>query len=343
MNLFYEHEQFLLYAGNSEEGVPIGDTTCDALICDPPSSIKFMGQEWDSDKGGRAQWVQWLECVMKEALRVLKPGAYGTVWALPRRSHWTALALENAGFEIRDIIYHFYAEGFPKNLDVSKKIDDKLGAVRKVIGVKNNTYDGATRNPSIHSNPAADSSFGTWGLKKTPHGLPLTEPTTPEAKQWAGWGTALKPAVEHWILVRKPLSEKNTVDNVLKHGVGALNIDAARTSTGRFPAHLIHDGTVFDEAYGKYFYAAKPGKKERNTGCTSANEHPTVKSLALMRYLTRLITPAQGIIIDLFAGSGTTGVAALLENFAFIGVENQTKWLEISRDRLLFTLKYPNA
>ena len=338
MNLFSEHDRFLLYTGKSEEGVPIGDATCDALVCDPPSSIGFMGQHWDSNKGGREKWIAWLAVVMAEALRMLKPGAHGLVWALPRRSHWTALALENAGFEIRDIVYHIYAEGFPKNLDVSKKIDKQLGAERKIIGVKVNTYDGSVRDPAKHSNPAADSSFGQWGLTKTPHGLPLTEPATPEAKQWSGWGTALKPAVEHWLLVRKPLLEKDVARNVMKIGTGAINIDASRTEEGRYPAHLLHDGLALGD-HGKYFYAAKPGKKERSAGCSAPNAHPSVKSLVLMRYLVKLVTPPDGIVLDVFAGSGSTGVAALHCGFGFVGVEEDANYCATANERLLDCLQ----
>lgn len=340
MKLFQEHDRFLLYAGKTEDGIPIDSASCDALVCDPPSSINFMGQHWDSDKGGRTQWTAWLARVMAETLRILKPGAHGLVWALPRRSHWTALALEDAGFEIRDIVYHVFAEGFPKNLDVSKKIDAKLGAERRVIGTKTNTYDGSVRDPAKHSNPAADSSFGKWGLTKTPHGLPLTEPATPEAKHWSGWGTALKPAVEHWILVRKPLLERDVTGNVMKFGVGAINIDASRTAEGRYPSHLLHDGVALGE-HGKYFYAAKPGKKERSAGCSTQNAHPSVKPLVLMRYLVKLVTPANGVVLDVFTGSGTTGVAALTDGFGFVGVEENEAYCATATERLLHCLQ-PN-
>jgi site-specific DNA-methyltransferase (adenine-specific) len=171
-------------------------------------------------------------------------------------------------------------------------------------------------------------------LTQTSHGLPLTAPATVEAKKWSGWGTALKPAAEHWLLVRKPPSEKTLARNILKHGVGGINIAASKLASGRWPANLTHDGNILDEKYARYFYAAKPGKKERNLGCAQPNRHPTVKSVALMDYLVRLVTPPGGTVLDIFAGSGTTGVAALKNGFTFVGVENDPVTLATARDRL---------
>jgi len=153
----------------------IGAKSVDSIITDPPAGISFMGKAWDDDKGGRDQWIMWLSEVMRECNRVLKPGAHALVWSIPRTSHWTTTAIENAGFEIRDVVTHLFGSGFPKSLDVSKAI--------------------------------------------------------PEAKQWQGFGTALKPAAEFWILARKPLSEKTVAKNVLKWGCGALNIDGSRVGT----------------------------------------------------------------------------------------------------------------
>lgn len=146
-----------------------------------------------------------MKLVFKECLRVLKPGAHGLVWAIPRTSHWTASALEYAGFEIRDVITHIFGSGFPKSHDVSKGIDKMMGCERERI-------------------------IGTTGSNNTEcrGNYNLGEAISGEAKQWSGFGTALKPASEHWILVRKPLSESTVAKNVLKYGTGALNIDASR-------------------------------------------------------------------------------------------------------------------
>lgn len=331
--IYYKGSCSLLYRADCSLPLPIKPQSVDALVTDPPAGIKFMGKLWDADRGGRDGWVKHITRCFEHAFVALKPGAYGLVWALPRRSHWTAWALELAGFSVLDIVHHIYAEGWPKNHDISVAIDKTLGATRPVVGVKNNTYDGATRDPSKHSNPAADSSFGEWGLHKTPHGLPLTAPATDEAKKWAGWGTALKPAAEHWILVRRPPSEKTLAKNVMKHGVGGINIEAGKLDSGRWPTNLVHDGNVLADK-SHFFYAAKPGKKERNLGCTLPNTHASVKSCALMDYLVTLITPPGGIVLDIFAGSGTTGVAAARKKFQFIGIENDEVSLRTARERL---------
>lgn len=151
----------------------IDSGSLDSLITDPPAGINFMGKDWDTHQDFNLK----MEAIFKECLRVLKPGAHGLVWAIPRTSHWTARALEDAGFEIRDVITHIFGSGFPKSTNIEKQ------------------------------------------LKKI---------DSDEAKNWQGFGTALKPASEHWILVRKPISEKTIAKNVLKHGTGGLNIDETR-------------------------------------------------------------------------------------------------------------------
>jgi hypothetical protein len=115
---------FTLHRGDCVEGMKtLPDASVDAVVCDPPAGIAFMGKSWDEDKGGRAGWVGWLTEVMREAIRVLKPGGHALVWALPRTSHWTAWALEDAGFEVRDAVLHCFGTGFPKSQDISKFID----------------------------------------------------------------------------------------------------------------------------------------------------------------------------------------------------------------------------
>lgn len=437
------------------------DATFDALVTDPPSSVGFMGKEWDSDKGGREQWVAWLASVTREALRVVKPGGHGLVWALPRRSHWTAWALEDAGWEVRDCVYHAFGTGFPKSLDVSKAIDRAAGAEREVGAER--VYAGGRRASQLDpggrthhegwTRPWQDDPEAVWRSHFT------SVPATEEARRWSGWGTALKPAVECWWLVRKPLSEKSVAANVLAHGTGALNVDACRVAgtpeptrfdparhghegwrmaatgaetaataagrAGRWPPHLalshdercarvgmrrvrgcpaevtqggnhgyepgregsgahrgttfrgygdadgleevdvwacvpgcpvralddqggtsrsrrgkprrsqapgagygmVHTGAEYDDEGGvsRFFpcfrYQPKPSRSERDAGLDHRNLHCTVKSIPLMRWLVRLITPQGGLVLDPFAGSGSTGCAALLEDCRFVGVE----------------------
>lgn len=190
------------------------DDHFESLVTDPPAGISFMGKSWDGDKGGRKQWIAWMTEVMSEVYRVMKPGAHGFVWALPRTSHWTATALEDAGFEVRDCVTHVFGSGFPKSHNISKALDKKAGVEGPIVG----------------ENPAYRPNEYTWnqGGGKTPMRPKFKYGSaTPQAKQWDGWGTALKPASEHYWLIRKPF--KGTVaDNVLRHGVGGLNIDASR-------------------------------------------------------------------------------------------------------------------
>lgn len=202
------------------------DNSIDALVTDPPAGISFMGREFDHDKGGRKFWIAWLAKIMAEALRVLKPGGHAYVWALPRTSHWTATALEDAGFEIRDCTVHLFGTGFPKSHNISVAIDKLKGAERERIGRKdelgvihaqgnaNKTRHEGYRRP-WNDNPDADAHY-------------VTKAATPEALAHEGEGTALKPASEHWWLCRKPLSEPTIAENVLKWGTGSLFIDKTR-------------------------------------------------------------------------------------------------------------------
>jgi site-specific DNA-methyltransferase (adenine-specific) len=207
----------------------------------------------------------------------------------------------------------------------------------------------------------------------------ITAPATPEAQQWEGWGTALKPANEPIVLARKPISEKTIADNVLKWGTGGINIDACRIEyqkgenptvggrhkktgrrigagsekfgfkslenpeinlQGRFPANVIIDeeaARMLDEQQegaSRFFYVAKASRSERTMNGKIVNNHPTVKPIKLMRYLCRLVTPPGGTVLDPFAGSGTTILAAVQEGFSAIGIEKESEYCEIIRKRM---------
>lgn len=178
----------------------IPSNSIDAVVTDPPAGIAFMGKAWD-DFGGRHGFVEFMTKVMRECLRVLKPGGHALVWALPRTAHWTTWAIEDAGFEIRDVVLHLFGQGFPKSLDVSKAIDAAVGASCDIVG-----YDATRARPNRQYRSGAIGN---------------------DAKRWQGWGTALKPAAEHWILARKPFTG-TVAGNVLCYGTGALNIDGCR-------------------------------------------------------------------------------------------------------------------
>lgn len=419
----YRNQCVTVYQGDCLDVLPtLADFSVDAIVTDPPAGIAFMGQTWDTPGAWRAPvsrhgftdgaerlpapaigssrnpvcrrchrhrrgataaaicrchqpdfddasarlkdrraFVSFLAAVMAQCLRVLKPGGHAIVWAIPRTSHWTATALEDAGFDVRDVITHHYGSGFPKSLNLKG--------------------------------------------------------------DWQGWGTALKPASEHWILARRPLSEANTALNVQRWRTGALNIDAGRRpmndrlTAGRWPANLllshsldcnhacapdcpvarldeqsgysrtrriripsdcggntwggsfqIHRGPRgYDDSGGasRFFYVSKPSARERDAGLDdlpmrladpyghhrgrrsrdkrrfdgrrpriARNHHPTVKSVLLMRYLCQLITPPSGVILDCFAGSGSTLIAAASLGFRAIGIEREADYVEIIRHRL---------
>jgi DNA modification methylase len=198
----------------------IPDNYFDSLISDPPAGISFMSKEFDHNKGGMLNWINWLSEIMAECLRVMKPGACGLVWSLPRTSHWTGMALELAGFRIIDIVHHANGMGFPKGQDISKQLDQLFGEERNVIS-------------KVRKTPSFDERWNYGNSNQTYEQI-ITAPASPEAKQWDGWKTpALKPAVEGWWLVQKPISESSIARNILKHGVGGLNIEACRVGINK--------------------------------------------------------------------------------------------------------------
>jgi site-specific DNA-methyltransferase (adenine-specific) len=392
------------------------DCSVDSVVTDPPYGLSFMGKRWDYDVPSVEIWA--------ECLRVLKPGGHLLAFAGTRTQHRMAVRIEDAGFEIRDMIAWVYGSGFPKSLDVSKAIDKAAGAEREVIRTQMTAHSTAGKGLS---NELDERPWMTKARELGYHEHAGNIPATPEAKQWEGWGTALKPALEPITVARKPLIG-TVAENVLQHGTGAINVDACRVGTedkidferkengitqsgwkdvnrnpyeqhsqGRWPANFIHDGSeevvgLFPQAGGgfgkrggrngatvgdygmgatmetvgygdsgsaaRFFYCAKASKADRDEGCEgleakqvfgdeggtyqglsnskkpSCNHHPTVKPTDLMRYLCRLVTPPSGTVLDPFMGSGSTGKAAMLEGFAFVGIEREAEYVEIAKARI---------
>src|SRR5699024_8400024 len=181
----------------------------DAIVTDPPYGLVFMGKKWD----GLPPSLEWAEA----CYRVLKPGGHIAAFGGTRTWHRLAVAIEDAGFEMRDSLAWLYGSGFPKSHDVSKAIDKLAGAEREVVGT-----DSRTANSSWLG--TQDGKASTWGIGQ----WSITSPSTSEAAQWDGWGTALKPAFEPIVLARKPLAEKTDARNVLAYGTGAINVDGCR-------------------------------------------------------------------------------------------------------------------
>jgi len=462
-----------------------------------------MGKSWDSS--GIAYSVElWTQC-----LRVLKPGGHLLAFGGTRTWHRLAVAIEDAGFEIRDNIAWLYGSGFPKSHNISKAIDkkpemqstkdfknwlqkqidnsgksknqidaecgftacsyaktdgkdgwssnhpskDKWAIIKKVIGlpddwdwiITDNLAERGYIEPTGGLHGGTGNTVGKWegGKQLSDNSISF------DAKKWDGWGTALKPAHEPIVVARKPVIG-TVAQNVLQHGVGALNIDATRigftseqdrasatpqgrvtsninagaapdvddsgrrevdrpdNSSGRWPANIIldeHTAELLDKQSGvskskpekigakggsgfgffddektantlgrwpadngggasRFFYVAKASKRDRNEGLDelqlgkagavynqrpsgglnahlhgedskpAQNFHPTVKPTALMQYLIRLVTPDNGVVLDPFAGSGSTGKAAILEGKRFIGIELTAEYLPIIEGRL---------
>tara|TARA_R100001440_G_scaffold44024_3_gene63810 strand:+ start:20342 stop:21481 length:1140 start_codon:yes stop_codon:yes gene_type:complete len=320
------------------------------------ASRGFMGKEWDGgDIAFRAE--TWALC-----FELLKAGGHLLAFSGSRTYHRMAVAIEDAGFEIRDQIMWIYGSGFPKSLNIGKAIDKAEGNEREIVGEmragKNALMGGLSNN---HNNQTRLS-------------------VTKGESEWEGWGTALKPAHEPIVLARKPISEKSIADNVVKHGTGALNIDGCRIdsdnhaksrirkagsefgqnsgwndhenvdtfydpSEGRYPANVIHDG--LQEEWARYFYCPKTSTVEREESVTlngqdRNNTHPTVKPVELMRYLCRLVTPKDGTVLDPFMGSGSTGLAAKTEGMEFIGIEREQEYFDIATDRINKTWVQPD-
>lgn len=339
-------------------GLP--DNSVDSIVTDPPYGLSFMGKKWDYDVPSVAIWEQ--------CLRVLKPGGHLLAFAGTRTQHRMAVRIEDAGFEIRDMIAWVYGSGFPKSLDVSKAIDKAAGAEREKVRIE----AANVRNPKATGGgkdgvPGATRPWIENALKSGFHEKDGDEPATDAARQWSGWGTALKPALEPITMARKPLIG-TVAENVLTHGTGAINVDgcrvgdevrlnssagnkdlenrktvtpisshketAGRECIGRWPANLIHDGSneacLALKSGARFFYSAKTGKDDRETD----NNHPTVKPTTLMAYLCRLVTPPGGTVLDPFMGSGSTGKAATVNGFRFIGIERDPAYHKIAMARI---------
>lgn len=317
------------------------DASIDAIVTDPPYGIGYMQASWDKSVPGD-EWA-------RECHRVLKPGGHLIAFAANRTQHRMTCAVENSGMEIRDCIYWLTYQGFPKNVDISKSIDAAAGAVREVIGLRVRP-DGTTRN--------AENWGATIGYSDRPaHARVVTAPATSAAREWAGWGTALKPAIEPAVLARKPC-DGTVTNNVLKHGTGALNIDGCRIAPddnawpaprdepkngisipGYWPANVYHakkaSKTERELGCEHLRGTTEPTKQHRNAGSGEfGNFHPAVKPVKLIRWLCRLVTPPGGTVLEPFAGSGTTLIACEKEGFRCVSFEIDPSFSDIALARV---------
>ena len=402
-----------LHHGDCVEILPtLEPDSVDAVVTDPPYELAFMGKQWDGT-GVAFQPQTWAE-----VLRVAKPGAHMVAFGGTRTFHRMTCAIEDAGWQIRDCLMWLYGSGFPKSQNISKAIDRAAGAQRETVRMPATKMQHSIfgdDNARPYKEAAKVNGF---------HELAGSVPATPEAQQWDGWGTALKPAWEPIILARKPLSG-TVAGNVLAYGTGGLHIDAARipyvndadTPTqeqwnrmgssgkvgangyagqisqgmkdayrdglipvpkGRWPANVALDetaaemldqqtgelsfhpagqfatsksntGTIYGNGSGiskegtpifgygdhggasRFYYTSKAPAEERRR--INGIAHPTVKPLDLIQWLLKLICPRGGTVLDPFAGSGTTGEAAMLEGMQAVLIEREADYLPLILQR----------
>lgn len=329
------------------------NNSIDSLVTDPPAGISFMDKSWDSNKGGRREWVGWMTDVMAECLRVLKPGGHALVWSLPRTSHWTATALEDAGWEVRDCVTHLFGSGFPKSLNLNdewggwgtalKPAAEFWWLARKPLAertVEHNVarwrtgainIDGCRNDAPVAAQalPALNSPTGMVYKFQTGTGRSgvMSEPQT---GRWPANLVLDEEAAEQLDaqVAFSRSSYRAPAARQRNNGIGLGSTDT-RSGISKAPDNYGDGGGP-----SRFFYVAKASRKERNAGTSERNDHPTVKSLALMRWLCRMITPPEGTVLDPFAGSGSTLIAAQLEGFGWIGCESSPEYVAIAEARL---------
>lgn len=322
----------------------LDDNSIDSIVTDPPYGLSFMGKKWDYDVPSQE--------IFEECLRVLKPGGYLLSFAGSRTYHRMAVRVEDAGFEIRDQIMWIYGSGFPKSLNIGKKVDE---------------YEG-------------------WGTALKPAHEPIVMARKPLSEKTVvnnvlEWGTGGINIDDSRIgtTTKTNGGKANKENNRIAANGGYVNdVPSQEHNYGRFPANVIHDGsdevtdlfpanvrqgnpnqqvnassifggesnrnatTVFANIYdsaARFFYCPKTSKRDRNEGVD--NNHPTVKPTDLMLYLIRLVTPKGGTTLDPFMGSGSTGKAATRGGFDFVGIEREKEYMEIAEARIQYEIDNP--
>lgn len=397
------------------------DNSIDSMVTDPPAGIAFMGKHWDT----KDQFQVQMRAIFDECLRVLKPGAHGFVWALPRISHHTATALEEAGFEIRDVVTHVFGSGFPKSHNVGngwgtalKPASEHWILVRKPLekglSVAKNVLEHGTGAINIDAsrigcNDKSPFPVGDYGDTDFRPALRNAD-TSPNGRFPANFMLSHHEECEE---VGTREDSRNFTEGFMEHSnprevFGATKQTNAKPRSIQVPVFKCHQdcpvaeldrqsgnvksvggvyknpGQMSDSIFGmaspartdryagesggasRFFYCAKPSKSERNAGLddfpertnqekegrcgqinsksnldgsprtpvTHHNTHPTVKPTKLMRYLITMICPAGGQVLDPFAGSATTGVAAIETKREFLGIEREEEYHEQGEARL---------
>lgn len=315
----------LLHGDCLERLRELPDCSVDACVTDPPYGLRFMGKAWDYDVPQAEVW--------REVLRVLKPGGHLLAFAGTRTQHRMAVQIEDAGFEIRDLIAWVYGSGFPKSRNLSgewqgwgtalKPALEPITVARKPLGgtVAENVL--RHRTGAINVDGCRVGSEKRWN---------------PPVGELTGIGSTRKVSKGNGreVIGRWPA---NLIHDGSDEVVGlfpeskSCNTPSSAKPEGKILGGARSQGTIYPGDSGsaaRFFYCAKASKADRGVD----NSHPTVKPTELMRYLVRLVTPPSGVVLDPFMGSGSTGKAAALEGFRFIGIEREAEYLEIARKRI---------
>jgi site-specific DNA-methyltransferase (adenine-specific) len=316
----------------------LAPASIDACVTDPPYGLAFMGQAWDTlGAVGHAAWA-------REVYRVLKPGAHLLACGGPRTFHRLTCGLEDAGFEIRDCLAWLYGSGFPKSLNVGNGWGTGLKPAYEPIIL--------ARKPLAGTVAANVRQYGTGAINVDGCRIETDDNTgRPQGADMRGG--AYVGATKKSDLVTVGHSLGRWPANVLLDEAAAAMLDAQSGESQSPPIGAMGGGSKRHAIYGhfagvphqngfgdmggasRFFYTAKASPAERDRGHDATrNGHPTVKPLALMRWLVRLVTPAHGTVLDPFAGSGTTGMACRYEGVQFIGIERDAQYVAIAQRRI---------
>lgn len=339
---------YVLHNADCQEAMhAMAENSVDAIITDPPYGICFMGRKWDYKLPPSDIWA--------EALRVAKPGAYMLVFGGTRTFHRLACSIEDIGWEIRDCIMWVYSTGFPKSMNLAKAIDKHHGYMSQEASAWKGwgTCLKPAYEPIIVARKAIEGTVAANILKYGTGAINIDACRVPTRESWKHGKSSTKPRGEF--------------------GGNWKRIAQCSNNKGRFPANLVHDGSAevlaaFPDSKGqcgaikgnepseltrgifsgfsgnrlpcyprkdsgsaaRFFYCAKASRSERGEG----NVHPTVKPLALMRWLITLVASTDAVVLDPFMGSGTTGVAAVELGRSFIGIERDSEYFAIAQNRM---------
>lgn len=324
------------------------DGSVDALVTDPPAGIGFMGKEWDGSKGGRDKWIAWLANILVECRRVMKPGAYGWVWALPRTAHWTATACEDAGFAVRDVLVHVFGTGFPKSRSLLKPAAEhwiliKAPGELRELRIEENRIEGAPRLTGTINPHAPSGVNGILGSDSRKDRQQRYDANPPSGRWPANFALSHSDDCADTCIddcVVRMLDEQSEGKmhsaGAARDGSTAVVADTYSASGYMLPPNRNMRRLGDSGGASRFFYQAKPSTKERSAGLANGahNTHTTVKSISLMRHLVSLIAAPGATILDPFTGSGSTGIAALAEGCHFVGIEREAEYIDIARQRI---------